>query len=106
MNLNLDEAFLKHFSDKLCEQNIELLKQICKDYNWSYSDMYSRFIEDKEDFTLKDIDFNDQNIIIRNQWNYNNNIYYVEEETNNVYLNGEFQGKRYDNQLYTECEET
>ena len=106
MSLNLDEDFLKHISNKLHHQNTELLREICKDYNWNFREMYVRFIKDKETITADDFDLDEKNIIIRNQWIYNENVYYVEEETNNVYLNGEFQGKRYGNELFTECEET
>lgn len=106
MSLNLDENFLKHISDKLYQQNAELLKEICKDYNWNFDEMHTRFIKDKKVLTTDDFDLNEKNIVIRNQWIYNENVYYVEEDTNNVYLNGEFQGKRYGDELFTECEET
>jgi len=101
--MNIDSDFIKSFSNILQEQNSLLLKRICDDYNWDFNEMYKLFIEEnKFDFS------NDKytNVCVRNQWMHNGNNYYVEEGTNNVYLDGVFKGKKYDDELFSDCEET
>lgn len=105
MTLNLDTNFIKSFSDILRNQNIDLLKTICYDYNWNYNELYDLFL--KDDTILNNIEIESkQEVKIRNQWIYQNKTYYVEEESNNVYLDNIFQGKKFGDTLYSECEET
>lgn len=102
--MEIDSSFLEKFSTILQQQNSMLLKQICLDYNWNYDEMHKLFLEDNED---NNFEFTTTNtILIRNEWSHNGNSYYVEEGTNNVYLDGIFKGKKYEDELFSDCEET
>ena len=105
MTLNLDNTFINSFSDILRNQNIQLLKTICHDYNWNYDDLYELFLKDDKNIEKIEIGYRKE-VKIRNQWIYQNITYYVEEDSNNVYLDDIFQGKRFGDTLYPECEET
>ena len=105
MTLNLDDNFLTSFSNIIREQNIQLLRTICYDYNWDYDDLYESLFKNDNIFSNLDFDFKPE-VKIRNQWIYKNITYYVEEDSNNVYLENIFQGKKFGEELFTECEET
>ena len=101
--MDIDSGFLENFSTILQNQNVMLLKQICLDYKWDYDEMYKLFLDD-QDFEINNT--TQSSIFIRNEWSHNGNLYHVEEGTNNVYLNGIFKGKKYDDELFSDCEET
>ena len=82
------------FSNIIREQNIQLLRTICYDYNWDYDDLYNSLLKNDNIFSnlILILKFRSK---IRNQWIYKNVTYYVEEDSNNVYLNDVFQGKKF-----------
>ena len=98
MTLNLDDNFLTSFSNIIREQNIQLLRTICYDYNWDYDDLYESLFKNDNIFSNLDFDFKPE-VKIRNQWIYKNVTYYVEEDSNNVYLENIFQGKKFGEEL-------
>lgn len=105
MSLKINIDFVNSFTNILHNQNKNLLKEICQDYGWDYDTMYANYLKDFKDF---EYDYNVDEFLGKDleDWDYSGKNYQVEKDTNNVYFNGKFVGKRFDNELYSDCSET
>ena len=108
MSLKLPSTFVNQFNDILYKQNEFLLSEICNFKKWNYLELHSKFLK-KNEFNIDQSIFNEEsdNISVRTKWEYNDNTYLIESETNNVYdLSNIFLGKKIGDILDTSYEET